>query len=123
MTTRDFDQELNPPIEEPVAPAYVLSSGWTGFLAGRGMSLLESSLATWLPKQRWFGAKTRAIRGVRVREWTELPSTSERYFAPGRMNRVLCRSLCSTSKLNTQTTLRTFTRFAPQSSSGLPARR
>ena len=80
---RDFDQELNPPIEEPVAPAYVLSSGWTGFLAGRGMSLLESSLATWLPKQRWFGAKTRAIRGVRVREWTELPSTSERYFAPG----------------------------------------
>jgi maltose alpha-D-glucosyltransferase/alpha-amylase len=79
----DFDQELNTPIEEPAAPAYVLSSGWTGFLAGRGMSLLESSLAAWLPKQRWFGAKTRAIRGVHVRDWTELPPASERYFPPG----------------------------------------
>jgi maltose alpha-D-glucosyltransferase/alpha-amylase len=79
----DFNQELDTPIEEPPAPAYVLSSGWTGFLAGRGMSLLESSLCGWLPKQRWFGSKTRAIRGVRVCDWVELPSASERVFPPG----------------------------------------
>jgi maltose alpha-D-glucosyltransferase/alpha-amylase len=79
----EFDEQLNPLIEEPAAPAYVLSSGWTSFFAGRGMNLLESSLTGWLPKQRWFGAKTRVVRAVRLCEWAELPSASERYFPQG----------------------------------------
>ena len=50
----------------------LLTNGWSGFIAGQGLSLLESAIAEWLPRQRWFGAKTRQILGARVLQWTEL---------------------------------------------------
>src|SRR5206468_3872299 len=31
-------------------------------------------LSAWLPRQRWFGAKTRNIQSVRVIDWAELPA-------------------------------------------------
>jgi maltose alpha-D-glucosyltransferase/alpha-amylase len=68
-------------------PAFDLSTkGWAEFLRAGGGSLLESSLPGWLPQQRWFGGKVRVIRAVRVREWTELPSSNSacaRSFVPG----------------------------------------
>ncbi len=62
------------------------SQGWAGFLGAGGASLIESSLPDWLPQQRWFGGKTRTIRAVRVRDWTEVPSAEAgcaRSFVPG----------------------------------------
>jgi maltose alpha-D-glucosyltransferase/alpha-amylase len=58
---------------EAAAPE-LLTSGWSGFLVGQGLSLLESAIANWLPHQRWFGAKTRKILAARLLQWTELPA-------------------------------------------------
>jgi len=51
--------------------------GWAGFLAERGTAIFESALPAWLPRQRWFGAKTRTIASVRVRDWVELTAVGK----------------------------------------------
>jgi maltose alpha-D-glucosyltransferase/alpha-amylase len=51
----------------------LLSNGWAGFLAGHGPALLEAALPSWLPRQRWFGAKSRQIQSAHVLDWVELP--------------------------------------------------
>jgi maltose alpha-D-glucosyltransferase/alpha-amylase len=48
--------------------------GWAGLAAGQGKTLLEGELPAWLPRQRWFGAKSRKIQSVRVLDWVELPA-------------------------------------------------
>jgi maltose alpha-D-glucosyltransferase/alpha-amylase len=50
----------------------LLTKGWSGWLAGHGAALLESALPTWLPRRRWFGAKSRTIQNVRLLDWIEL---------------------------------------------------
>ena len=52
----------------------LLTKGWSGFVAGHGLPMLQTALAAWLPRQRWFGAKTRKIQSVRVIDWAELPA-------------------------------------------------
>ena len=52
----------------------LLTHGWTGLLAGHFRGLLESAISAWLPRQRWFGAKTRKIQSTRVLDWAELPA-------------------------------------------------
>ncbi len=42
-------------------------------LSGSGRSLLEEALPAWLARQRWFGAKTRAIVRVEIGQWVILP--------------------------------------------------
>ena len=64
---------------EPEATEYavaldLLTKGWPGWFAGHGIALLASTLPAWLPNQRWFGAKTRAIQSIRVMDWVELPA-------------------------------------------------
>ena len=54
----------------------LLTAGWSGLLAGNGIAQIEAALSTWLPRQRWFGAKSRRIQGVRVLQWAGLSSTS-----------------------------------------------
>jgi maltose alpha-D-glucosyltransferase/alpha-amylase len=61
-------------VAEQPAALDVLTKGWSGFLAGHGLTVLEGSLPAWLPRQRWFGAKTRKIQSARVLDWVELPS-------------------------------------------------
>jgi maltose alpha-D-glucosyltransferase / alpha-amylase len=51
----------------------LLTKGWPGLIAGHGLALLETVLPAWLPRQRWFGAKTRTIQSLLVRDWVELP--------------------------------------------------
>jgi maltose alpha-D-glucosyltransferase/alpha-amylase len=60
--------------ENEPAALDLLTKGWSGLIAGHGLSLLQSVLPTWLPRQRWFGAKTRTIQSVRVVDWVELPA-------------------------------------------------
>ena len=71
-----------PATELALAPDH-LSSDWLGSLTGRGGAALEAALPSWLPRQRWFGAKTRQIQSVRIRDWVELrPKAGEGCFNP-----------------------------------------
>src|SRR5271157_2967516 len=54
----------------------LFTKGWSGLLAGHGLALLETELTAWLPRQRWYGAKTRKIRSTRVLDWVELPNAT-----------------------------------------------
>jgi maltose alpha-D-glucosyltransferase/alpha-amylase len=58
---------------EEFAALDLLSRGWQGFMAGPGLTVLQTALVGWLPRQRWFGAKTRKIQSVRVINWVDLP--------------------------------------------------
>ncbi len=68
-------ERLAEPAEaEEGIPAEVLAQGWAGLLGTRCRTSIESALPTWLPHQRWFGAKARLIRSARILDWVELPS-------------------------------------------------
>ena len=56
-------------------------------------ALFESALLAWLPRQRWFGAKTRKIRGTRVVDWAKLPQDFEPMRARPRLRPASARSL------------------------------
>ena len=45
-----------------------------GLLTGPGLELLQQILPTWLPHQRWFGAKSRTIKTVSALDWARLPN-------------------------------------------------
>ena len=61
----------------------LLTKGWAGFLAGHGTTLLEQILPTWLPTQRWFGAKSRPIHAVCIDHWAEfIPAALETTVSP-----------------------------------------
>jgi maltose alpha-D-glucosyltransferase / alpha-amylase len=62
------------PVEQVGVAAEALSQGWAGLLAAHCLNTIETALPAWLPRQRWFGAKTRAIQSARVLDWVELPS-------------------------------------------------
>ena len=44
----------------------LLTHGIDGLLAAPGASVLEELLTSYLPQQRWFGAKSRTIKTVTV---------------------------------------------------------
>jgi maltose alpha-D-glucosyltransferase/alpha-amylase len=51
-----------------------MTKGWAWFVTGHGLQILETTLPAWLPRQRWFGAKTKKIQSVKVLDWAELPA-------------------------------------------------
>ncbi len=59
------------PKEEPIVD--LLTHGIEHLLAGPGSDLLQQLLITYLPHQRWFGAKSRTIKSVTVLDSAELP--------------------------------------------------
>ena len=73
--------ELQPAAEAPEPVAIedgertldLLSPTLEGMLTGTGLELLQQILPTYLPHQRWFGAKSRTIKSVSVLEWALLP--------------------------------------------------
>ena len=52
----------------------VFANSWGQFIADAGAAILEPALLDWLPRKRWFGAKTQKIESVRVRNWVEAAS-------------------------------------------------
>jgi maltose alpha-D-glucosyltransferase/alpha-amylase len=60
----------------------LMTEGWSAWLSANGSERLEAALAQWLPGQRWFGAKARTMRAVRVRNWTELAVHAESSGVP-----------------------------------------
>jgi len=59
------------PEDEPILN--LLNQGIDGLLTTPGLSLLQQLLITYLPHQRWFGAKSRTIKAVTVIDSAELP--------------------------------------------------
>ena len=69
----DVEVHIHEPVpEDDTAVQPVFANGWAQFIAGGGSAILEPALLDWLPRQRWFGAKTHKIESVRVRNWVEL---------------------------------------------------
>ena len=56
---------------ETQAALPALAASWAEFLATAGAGVLEPALRDWLPRQRWFGAKTRSIESVQASGWVE----------------------------------------------------
>jgi maltose alpha-D-glucosyltransferase/alpha-amylase len=54
------------------AASEIYARDWASLAAGPGKVQLEGELSAWLPRQRWFGAKSRRIQSVQVRDWVEL---------------------------------------------------
>jgi maltose alpha-D-glucosyltransferase / alpha-amylase len=64
-------QPVQVPEVEPIVD--LLSHGIEGLLTSPGSDLLQQLLITYLPHQRWFGAKSRTIKSVTVLDSAELP--------------------------------------------------
>jgi maltose alpha-D-glucosyltransferase/alpha-amylase len=74
----DVDVQIREPVREgknAVQP--IFANGWAEFIAGGGSAILEPALLDWLPRKRWFGAKTHKIESVRVRNWVQLASNAD----------------------------------------------
>jgi maltose alpha-D-glucosyltransferase/alpha-amylase len=121
-----------------VAP--ITKQGWSALLPS-----LETALPEYLPRQRWFGGKSRRIRKVRVTDWGELEGAavmflevdyesgpSEGYLAPlierdgalqdALQDDALCARLLRLKELPTaRGTI--FARISDDSASSLPIRR
>ena len=54
----------------------LLSPTLDGLLTGTGLDLLQQILPTYLPHQRWFGAKSRTIKAVSVLDSVQLPEAN-----------------------------------------------
>ncbi len=63
------------PVHVPEADPILelIGHGIEGILTGPGVDLLQQLLKTYLPRQRWFGAKSRTIESVAVRDYARLP--------------------------------------------------
>ena len=55
----------------------LLAAGWSGLISIGGMAQLEAALPAWLPRQRWFGARSRKIHSCRVLHWVHLVQNGE----------------------------------------------
>jgi len=64
-------------IPEDAASPDLLTAGWSGLVGGEGLTKLETALVAWLPRQRWFGAKSRKIQSCRVLCWANLSEDGE----------------------------------------------
>ena len=55
------------------APLLSIEENWTGTLEGAFRHVLENEvLPVWMPRQRWFRAKTRTITGVGLTDWAKM---------------------------------------------------
>jgi len=58
-------------------------SSWAAFVASVAAPIVEPALREWLPRKRWFGAKSRTIESVGVRGWVELPPRQDGFAGAG----------------------------------------
>jgi maltose alpha-D-glucosyltransferase / alpha-amylase len=63
--------------ENAAAAADLVDRGWAALLTANGQAWFDAALRNWLPKQRWFGAKSRKIQSTRIVDWAELPTDAD----------------------------------------------
>ena len=67
--------EQLPAHEVEAIPRMTLTAGWETLLEGRERAILERSvLPRFLARQRWFGAKSRSLETVSIRDWITFPT-------------------------------------------------
>jgi maltose alpha-D-glucosyltransferase / alpha-amylase len=67
--------EQLPTNEVESIPRLTLSADWETFLEGRERAILERSiLPRFINRQRWFGAKSRSLETVSIRDWIAFPT-------------------------------------------------
>jgi maltose alpha-D-glucosyltransferase/alpha-amylase len=67
-------QERLPAFEIEAIPRMTLSAGWETLLEGRERAILERAiLPLFIRRQRWFGAKSRKLETVSIRDWVSFP--------------------------------------------------
>jgi maltose alpha-D-glucosyltransferase/alpha-amylase len=49
-------------------PRWRATPSWEALLEGRGRARLERALSSWMPRRRWFRAKSRALERVQIRD-------------------------------------------------------
>jgi maltose alpha-D-glucosyltransferase / alpha-amylase len=70
-------EPMQVPLDSETEPILdLVTQGVEGLLTPAGIPLLEQLLATYLPTQRWFGAKSRAIAAVRIIDWVNFSGTN-----------------------------------------------
>lgn len=62
-------------VEEARTAVDLAAATLENVLAGSGLEILERLLPSWLVRQRWFGAKTRTIQSVRIKDSFRLDSS------------------------------------------------
>ena len=68
--------ESLPEAEVETVPSLSLGGGWEFLMEGRERAILERSvLPRFIRRQRWFGAKSRTLETVSIREWAWLPGS------------------------------------------------
>jgi len=66
--------EVQEPVPSVPAFRFISSDGWSSVLGENTREAFETRvLPQYLPKQRWFGSKSRRIRSVNILDWGELP--------------------------------------------------
>jgi maltose alpha-D-glucosyltransferase/alpha-amylase len=51
-----------------------MATSWAEFVLNASAGILEPAMLDWLPRQRWFGSKTRTIESMHAASWVELAS-------------------------------------------------
>ncbi|HMH13679.1 MAG TPA: maltose alpha-D-glucosyltransferase [Edaphobacter sp.] len=64
------------PLDSEESHLNVISAGVEGFLVGDGLELLQKLLMSYLPRQRWFGAKSRNINAIELLDYAELSQSN-----------------------------------------------
>ena len=67
--------EQLPAHEVEAIPRITLTAGWETLLEGRERAILERTvLPKFISRQRWFGAKSRSLETVSIRDWITFPT-------------------------------------------------
>ena len=68
--------ERLPAHEVEAIPRITLTAGWESLMDGRERAILERSvLPPFIGRQRWFGAKSRSLETVSIRDWITFPTS------------------------------------------------
>ncbi len=72
-------EPIDVPLEREEDHAFYLNSenDWTTVLSGEGPEKLEALLKDFLPRQRWFGSKSRQIHAATISDWGIVKDQSE----------------------------------------------
>ncbi|HEV2619172.1 MAG TPA: maltose alpha-D-glucosyltransferase, partial [Acidobacteriaceae bacterium] len=65
-----------PVVETGEQALNLVAGSWKDLLAASGLALVQELLPAYLVRQRWFGAKSRTIASVRVKDWVEMPGVA-----------------------------------------------
>ncbi len=63
--------------EHAAAASDLMAWGWPALLTANGQAWFSAALLNWLPRQRWFGAKSRKIQSTRIVDWAGLPAAAD----------------------------------------------